>query len=83
MVNYFASVFHGNDGEEIFKNLLLGYFRQGGLQHQTNVSDAEELRKAQREPEKHKDLVVRLWGVSAHFVDLPKELQDEMIMRFS
>ena len=33
--------------------------------------------------EKYKDLIVRLWGVSAHFVDLPRELQDEMIARFS
>ena len=48
-----------------------------------NISDAELLRKAQQNPEKYKDLIVRLWGVSAHFVDLPRELQDEMIARFS
>jgi len=34
------------------------------------------------EPEKYRDLIVRLWGVSAHFVDLPRNLQDEMIARF-
>ena len=66
-----------------FKTLLKGYFQAGGMQHQPNVSDAEELKKAQANPEKYKDLIVRLWGVSAHFVDLPKELQDEMIARFS
>ena len=82
MVNYFASVFKGNSGKEIFKSLLNGYFKAGGMQHQPNVSDAEELKRAQCEPEKYKDLIVRLWGVSAHFVDLPKELQDEMIARF-
>ena len=81
-INYFASVFKGNGGKEIFKNLLSGYFRAGGMQHQPNVSDVETLKKAQLEPEKYKDLVVRLWGVSAHFVDLPRELQDEMIARF-
>ena len=43
----------------------------------------EILKKAQISPENYKDLIVRLWGVSAHFVDLPKELQDEMIARFS
>ena len=42
----------------------------------------EELKKAQLDPDGYKDLIVRLWGVSAHFVDLPKELQDEMIARF-
>ncbi len=83
MVNYFASVFKGNNGKEIFKTLLNGYFKSGGLQHQPNISDVEELKRAQLEPEKYKDLIVRLWGVSAHFVDLPKELQDEMIARFA
>ena len=82
MVNYFSSVFKGNHGKENFKTLLTSYFRAGGMQHQPNVSDAEELKKAQLEPEKYKDLIVRLWGVSAHFVDLPRELQDEMIARF-
>ncbi len=83
MVNYFKSVFQGNDGKEVFKTLLNGYFKAGGLQHQPNVLDVEELKKARLEPEKYKDLIVRLWGVSAHFVDLPQELQDEMIARFS
>lgn len=83
MVNYYSSVFKGNDGKEIFKTLLNGYFKAGGLQHQPNISDVEVLKKAQLKPEKYKDLIVRLWGVSAHFVDLPKELQDEMISRFA
>ena len=82
MINYFASVFKGNNGKETFKTLLNGYFSRGGMQHQPNVLDVEELKQAQLHPEKYKDLIVRLWGVSAHFVDLPKELQDEMISRF-
>lgn len=81
MVNYYASVFEGNAGHEIFKKLLTTYFAEGGMQHQPNVMDAAQLRQAQEEPEKYKDLIVRLWGVSAHFVDLPRELQDEMIAR--
>ena len=83
MINYFSSVFRGNPGKENFKTLLTGYFRAGGLQHQPNVSDVEEMKRAQADPERYKDLIVRLWGVSAHFVDLPRELQDEMIARFS
>lgn len=82
MVNYFSSIFQGEGGKEIFKSLLSTYFRAGGLQHQPNISDVETLRRAQAEPEKYKDLIVRLWGVSAHFSDLPKELQDEIIARF-
>ncbi len=82
MVNYFSSVFEGNNGKEIFLHLLKGYFRSGGMQHQPNVTSVSDLKKAQLSPENYKDLIVRLWGVSAHFVDLPKELQDEMIARF-
>ena len=83
MVNYYASVFSGPQGKDIFKNLLQTYFRRGGVQHQPNVMDASELEEAQAHPEKYKDLVVRLWGVSAHFVDLNRELQDELIARLS
>lgn len=83
MINYFASVFKGNNGKEVFKNLLNGYFKSGGMQHQPNVTDVEQLKRAQTEPEKYRDIIVRLWGVSARFVDLPKRLQDEMIARFS
>lgn len=83
MVNYFASVFRGNDGAAVFQTLLKGYFAQGGLQHQPNVLDVEQLKQAQLQPERYKDLIVRLWGVSAHFVDFSRELQDELIARFS
>lgn len=82
MVNYFSSVFEGNGGKDVFIRLLKGYFRMGGMQHQPNVTNVSDLKKAQLTPENYKDLIVRLWGVSAHFVDLPKELQDEMIARF-
>ena len=82
MVNYFASVFKGEAGKENFKNLLTSYFKAGGMQHQPNISDVEELKRAQLEPEKYSDLIVRLWGVSARFIDLPRNLQDEMINRF-
>ena len=83
MVNYYASAFEGPAGKEIFKQLLKTYFTRGGVQHQPNVMDAAQLCKAQLEPEKYKDLIVRLWGVSAHFVDLSRELQEEMIARLS
>lgn len=83
MINYYASVFAGKQGKDIFKKLLQSYFARGGVQHQPNVLDVNELRDAQKNPEKYKDLIVRLWGVSAHFVDLPRELQDEMIARLS
>lgn len=48
---------------------------------QFNVVDADVLREAQKEPEKHKDLIVRVAGYSDYFNDLGEELQNEIITR--
>ena len=53
------------------------------MQHQPNLMDVKALKDAQQHPENYMDLIVRLWGVSAHFVLLPRELQDELIARMS
>jgi formate C-acetyltransferase len=50
-------------------------------QIQFNVIDRETLIDAQRRPEKYPDLVVRVAGYSAYFVDLSKGLQDSIISR--
>jgi formate C-acetyltransferase len=61
--------------------LLKTFISQKGQQLQINVLDTEMLREAQRHPENYRDLVVRVWGFSAYFVDLPKEYQDHLIAR--
>ena len=61
--------------------LIRGYFDQGGHHVQFNIVDANILREAQKHPEKHKDLIVRVAGYSDYFVDLSLELQDEIIHR--
>jgi formate C-acetyltransferase len=48
---------------------------------QFNVVNAEILRDAQREPEKYRDLIVRVAGYSDYFNDLTPELQEEIIRR--
>jgi formate C-acetyltransferase len=48
---------------------------------QFNVVTADTLRAAQREPEKHRDLIVRVAGYSDYFVDLGFSLQNEIIGR--
>ncbi len=62
-------------------NLIRGYFRLDGHHIQFNVVDAETLKKAKKEPEKYRDLIVRVAGYSDYFVDLVDELQDEIIRR--
>ena len=48
---------------------------------QFNVIDRETLLEAQKDPDHHKDLVVRVAGYSAQFVVLAKEVQDDIIAR--
>ena len=61
--------------------LVRGYFALGGHHVQFNVVDAATLRAAQRHPEEHRDLIVRVAGYSDYFCDLGKALQDEIIER--
>ncbi|MEQ5565050.1 MULTISPECIES: choline trimethylamine-lyase [Providencia] len=53
----------------------------GNGQMQFSYVDNEMLKKAQQEPEKYRDLIVRVAGYSAYFVELCKEVQDEIISR--
>ena len=48
---------------------------------QMNIVSSETLIKAQNNPELFPDLIVRVWGFSAYFNDLPKEYQDVLIKR--
>ncbi len=77
---FLPSVLEG-DGLTKLAHLVRTYFRLGGHHIQFNVIDAETLKKAQKTPEKYKDLIVRVAGYSDYFVDIGKELQDEIIKR--
>ena len=57
------------------------YAEMGGYHIQFNVVDKETLLDAQRNPEKYKDLVVRLAGFSVFFVELAPQVQMEIISR--
>lgn len=61
--------------------LIRAYFSMNGHHIQFNVVTAEMLKKAQKNPEKYRDLIVRVAGYSDYFVDIGKELQDEIIRR--
>lgn len=71
----------GTEGLKRLKDLLTTYFELGGMQVQLSVADTAELRDAQMRPEQHKDLMVRITGYSAVFVDMSKNAQDEFIRR--
>ena len=48
---------------------------------QFNVINADTLRKAQKDPQKYRNLIVRIAGYSAYFVDLTPDLQNDLIAR--
>lgn len=62
-------------------HLVRAYFKLDGHHIQFNVISAETLREAQKNPEKYRNLIVRVAGYSDYFVDLGEELQDEIIRR--
>jgi pyruvate formate-lyase/glycerol dehydratase family glycyl radical enzyme len=62
-------------------SLIRAYFELGGHHVQFNVVSAETLRDAQRNPEAHRDLIVRVAGYSDYFCDISRVLQDEIISR--
>ena len=60
----------------IYSSIKLGFF-----QMQMNVVDSKTLIEAKENPESHPNLIVRVWGFSAYFNDLPEEYQDLLISR--
>ena len=75
------SLFATPEARERLRDLLLTYLRRGGFETQVNVVDAETLRRAQREPEAYRDLVVRIGGYTDYFARLSPQMQSEIIAR--
>jgi pyruvate formate-lyase/glycerol dehydratase family glycyl radical enzyme len=68
-------------GLDALVGLVRSYFKLDGHHIQFNVVDAETLRKAQKNPEQYRDLIVRVAGYSDYFCDLSETLQEEIIAR--
>ncbi|MDR2526009.1 MAG: hypothetical protein LBC83_07525 [Oscillospiraceae bacterium] len=68
-------------GRAGLKSLIRTYFAGGGLQMQISVLSNEEMREAQKHPEKYQDLIVRIGGYSEYFVYLSPELQETVLRR--
>ena len=78
---FHPSALSGMEGLEKFVAYLRGYFDQKGMHVQYNVISRETLLDAQKNPEKYKNLVVRVAGYSALFTTLSRSLQDDIINR--
>jgi len=68
-------------GRDKVLKLIRSYFRMDGHHIQFNVINADTLKKAQKDPENYRDLIVRVAGYSDYFVNLGEDLQNEIIFR--
>jgi formate C-acetyltransferase len=80
-MKFHPSALGGIDDLNKLTALIKTYFSLGGKHVQFNVVGREILLKAQKQPENYRDLVVRVAGFSAYFVQLSKQVQDEIIAR--
>ena len=78
---FLPHVLEGDVGITGLTGLVRGYFRLGGHHLQFNVVDTDTLRAAQSDPESYRDLLVRVAGYSDYFVDMGRDLQEEVIAR--
>lgn len=75
------SAVKGVDGSNKLIQLIKRYFDLGGYHIQFNIVDSRMLRDAQLHPENYRDLIIRVAGFSAYWVELSKAIQDEIIVR--
>ena len=71
----------GDTEAENVLSLIQAFFENGGQELQINCMDPSTLRDAQEHPERYGELVVRVSGFSARFVDLNDIEQEELIKR--
>jgi formate C-acetyltransferase len=75
------SLVQGEDGMQRLVNLIRGFFDLGGMEVSLNFLDGKTLREAQQNPDRHRHLMVRLFGLSAQFVNLSPKVQESVIER--
>jgi formate C-acetyltransferase/4-hydroxyphenylacetate decarboxylase large subunit len=80
-LKFHPSALKGESGSKNLLALIKTYFEKPGFHLQFNVVDSNMLKDAQQHPENYRDLVVRVAGFSAYWVEMSKALQDQVIWR--
>jgi pyruvate-formate lyase len=75
------SMFQGHDAVPKIALFIRAFVKSGCQQLQLNTLNVKTLRDAQRHPERHSDLVVRVWGWSGYFCELDETYQNQIIER--
>lgn len=80
-MKFHPNAIRGLEGSKNFVDFIKSYFNMGGYHVQFNIVDSNMLRDAQKHPENYRNLMVRVAGFSAYWVELGKPIQDELIAR--
>ncbi|KPJ57612.1 MAG: hypothetical protein AMJ42_04625 [Deltaproteobacteria bacterium DG_8] len=80
-MKFHPTALKGITGSKNLLSLIKTFFDLGGWHIQFNVVDTEMLKDAQKHPENYRNLIVRVAGFSAYWVELSKQVQDEIITR--
>ena len=80
-LEFAESMFADEDSVKKIAMLVKSYVDMGGHQMQLNAVNTKVMKDAQANPDKYRQLVVRIWGWSAYFVELDKEYQDHVLRR--
>ncbi|MBQ3075913.1 MAG: formate C-acetyltransferase/glycerol dehydratase family glycyl radical enzyme, partial [Clostridia bacterium] len=75
------STVSGEEGFDVFRSLLTTYLKGDGQSIQFNIFNAETLRDAQQNPEKYRNLQVRVCGWNTLWNNMSKAEQDAYILR--
>jgi len=75
------SMFRGQESTRKVGMFVRAFVQSGCQQLQLNTLNVDTLRDAQRHPERHKNLVVRVWGWSGYFCELDEVYQNHVIGR--
>lgn len=73
------SIIDSEDPSRLIESITVPYFEMGGLHVYFNIVSEKTLKDAMVNPEKYQHLVVRVTGFSAHYVQLDKKIQEEII----
>ena len=80
-MKFSKTVLNTDEKLEKLYGLVKAFIKRGGWHIQFNIHSRAELLDAQANPEKHRNLLVRVGGYSAYFIDLPPGLQAEIVKR--
>jgi pyruvate formate-lyase/glycerol dehydratase family glycyl radical enzyme len=82
-MKFLPRLFKSEEGAKAFSSMLRGFVRLRINHVQFNVVTREDLMAAQKDPDKYRNLTIRVAGYTAYFTELAEDLQNEIIARTS